>query len=119
LDLQNGIATALRSEICRQSASAVQCSAAQRRREREERERDRNKELGREQGLGRCLYEGNGKKIAHPNSKPIHPSMLRVFSSFIPFYLFAQIFSSTPNFLIFRVLIGVFIIIENFIKRSI
>jgi len=42
--LENGIATALRSEICRQSASAVQYSAAQRRREREGREREREEE---------------------------------------------------------------------------
>jgi hypothetical protein len=91
----------------------------QRRREREGRERDRNRELGREEGLGCCLYEADGKKIAHPKSKPIHPSMLRVFSLFIPFYLFAQIFPSTPNFLIFCVLIGVFIIIENFIKKRV
>jgi len=53
--------------------SAVQRRATQTR-ARGERERDRNKELGREQELGCCLYDGNGKKNHIPNPNQfIHP----------------------------------------------
>jgi len=101
----------------------AQCSAAPRNTdasERREREREKSKELRREQGLGCCLYESNGKKKCtskNQTNSSIHaPSVLIVY----PILLICPNLSINAQFFNLSCFKwGIFIIIEIFIKKSI